>query len=439
MNDLENIMTPSVPRHTSVPRHGAQPNWVTNATLLWEHRRLLARITVIALIASALIAFLIPKRYESVARLMPPDQPSSGAAMLAAIAGRSLGGLGSFGNLAGSLLGGRTSGALFVDLLRSRTISDQLIDRFDLQNTYHKRFRIDTVKYLARHTTIVEDKKSGVITLTFADTDPQRARAIAQAYLDGLNSIVTRSNTSSARREREFIEKRLVNVQTELQDAEKALSGFSSVHTMLDVKEQTRAMVDAAAKLQAELIVGQSELDSLNQIYGPENVRVRAVQARIASLHRELTKLSGSSAVVSEDTDTNSSQDDGSLYPSLRQLPRLAVPYTDLYRRVRIQETVFELLSQQYEMARIQEAKDTPVVSVVDPPMVAEKKSFPPRLLVILLLTVLSVVIASVFILARHSWQQVDATDPRRILAQQIANSLSAQLKYLALPSRGAR
>lgn len=433
MSDVENRMTPSVPQPS------AQANWVTNTALLWRHRQLLARVIGIALVVSTLIAFLIPKRYESVARLMPPDQPSSGAAMLAAIAGRSVGGLGSFGSLAGSLFGGRTSGALFVDLLQSRTVSDRLIDRFDLQNTYHRRYRIDTAKYLARHTTITEDKKSGVITLTFTDTDPQRARAIAQAYLDELNSIVTRSNTSSARREREFIEKRLVSVQAELQDAEKALSGFSSTHTMLDVKEQTHAMVDAAAKLQAELIVGQSELDSLEQIYGPGNVRVRAAQARIASLQRELNKLSGSSAAIPEETSANSSQADESLYPSLRQLPRLAVPYTDLYRRVRIQETVFELLSQQYEMARIQEAKDTPVVSIVDPPLVAEKKSFPPRLLTILLLTAFSAATASAFILARYFWDQVSLSDPRRLLAQQIRASISSQLRCLSPQSRESR
>ncbi len=156
------------------------------------------RVAVVALVLSATIAFLIPKRYESVARLMPPEQPSSGAAMLAALAGHSLGGLAGFGNLAG-LLGGRTSSALFIDLLHSRTISDHIIDRFNLQHVYKKRYRIDTVKYLGHHTTVVDDKKSGVITITFSDTDPRRAQAITQAYLDELNSIVTRANTSSAR------------------------------------------------------------------------------------------------------------------------------------------------------------------------------------------------------------------------------------------------
>ena len=104
------------------------PNWVRNSNLLWDRRRLLLRVAGITLVLSAVIAFLIPKRYESVGRLMPPEQSSSGTAMLAALAGRSIGGLGGLSSLAG-LLGGRTSSALYIDLLHSRTISDHIIDR----------------------------------------------------------------------------------------------------------------------------------------------------------------------------------------------------------------------------------------------------------------------------------------------------------------------
>jgi uncharacterized protein involved in exopolysaccharide biosynthesis len=400
------------------------PNWVRNANLLWEHRQTLVRVAGVALILSAAIAFLTPKRYESVARLMPPEQPSSGAAMLAALAGHSLGGLAGFGNLAG-LLGGRTSSALFIDLLHSRTISDHIIDRFNLQHLYKKRYRVDTVKYLARHTTVVDDKKSGVITITFSDTDPRRAQAITQAYLDELNSIVTRANTSSARREREFIEKRLISVQVELNAAEKALSQFSSSNVTLDIKEQTHAMVDAAARLEGELIVGQSELDSLQQIYGDGNVRVRAARARIGVLKSELAKMSGSAS--SDDSDKSASGESSELYPSLRQIPRLAVPYADLYRRVRIQETVFELLSQQYEMARIEEAKDTPVVAVIDQPLVAEKKSFPPRLLIMVLMTAFAVGATSFYVVLRSMWEQVGSSDPRKMLAREIHAGLRRQ------------
>jgi capsule polysaccharide export protein KpsE/RkpR len=411
-------------------------SWVANATLLWARRRTLARVAAVALLLSGVIAFLIPKRYDSIARIMPPDQTGSSLAMLAALTGHSLGGVG--GSLAGSLLGVKSTGSLYMDLLRSRAVGDRLIDRFDLQHVYRKRYRIDTIKYLARHTTIADDKKSGVISLTYSDTDPERARTVAQAYLDELNAVITRSNISSAQREREFIEKRLVNVQADLQMAEKALSDFSSVNTTFDIKEQTHAMVEAGAKLQAEVIVNQSELDSLRQIYGEDNVRVRAARARIGDLQRELARMSGSSAALSEEGDRSSAQQSSSLYPSLRQLPRLAVPYADLYRRVRIQETVFELLSQQYEMARIEEAKDTPVVSVIDPPLVAEKKSFPPRLWVMLLLTSVTVMAASMFLILKDRWRLVDSSDPLKLLVQEMGNSLAVLLCRLSL-EKGAR
>ncbi len=398
----------------------AQPNWVTNATFLWERRRKLKRVGIIAFVLSTVIAFTMPKQYESTGRIMPPEQLGSGASMLAALARTGTGtGLGSLGSLA-SLFGARTSGDLYIDLLHSRSVADDLIDRFNLQHIYHKRYRIDTYKYLNRHVDIVSDKKSGVISLTFTDTNAQRARDIAQAYLDELNSLITRANTSSARREREFIEKRLISVHDDLQDAERALSNFSSTNTTLDIKEQTHAMVDATATLQAQLIVGQSELDSLQQIYGEDNVRVRAARARLGELQRQLTKISGTSAALPDDLTKNPITDSTNLYPSLRQLPRLAVPYADLYRRVRIQETVYELLSQQYEMSRIEEAKDTPVVGIIDAPLIAEKKSFPPRLLLMLILTALSVIVASVYLLIRDLWDHIDSADPRKRLTQQV-------------------
>ena len=409
-------------------------NWIANADVLWEHRRMLAKVGVAALLLSAAVAFCIPKRYESVARLMPPEPLGSGSAMLAAIAGRSSEGLAGLGGLS-SLLGGRSSGALFIDLLRSRTISDRVIDRFDLQRVYHTRYRVDAVKYLARHTDIVDDKKSGVITLTFTDTDPRRAQQIAQAYVEELNHLSTLSNVSSARQEREFIAKRLVAVQAELEDAEKALSDFSSVHTTLDVKEQTRAMVDSASRLRAEVIVGRSELDSLRQIYGDDNVRVRAARARLGELERNLTQLSGTSTPLPAASTDVPDGDGTMLYPSLRQLPRLAVPYENLYRTVRIQEAVFELLSQQYEMARIEEAKDTPVVSVIDPPLVAEKKSFPPRMLLMLTLTMLSVGSEALLVLCKARWSQIDRADPRCILAAKVAASTKA---FIHRPKREA-
>ena len=179
-------------------------------------------------------------------------------------------------------------------------MSGHLIDRFNLQHVYHKRYRIDAAKHLARCTKITEDKKSGVITIEVEDTDRVRARDLAQGYLDELNNLVMRTNTSAAHRQRVFIEQRLHKVEADLEQAQLDLSEFSSKNSAIDIKEQTRAMVDAGARVQAELLLEQSGLESLRQIYGDGNVRVRETEARIASLKAELAKMTGSSAPLAQ-------------------------------------------------------------------------------------------------------------------------------------------
>lgn len=421
---------------------GYEPTWAIRAMLLWEHRRKLARTTAISLLASLAISFAIPKQYKATTSIMPPDGQGASAMLLTALAGHS-GTFGALGGLANSLFDGHTSTALFVDLLHSGTVSDHLIDRFNLQHVYHKRYRIDTAKHLARCTKITEDKKSGVITISVEDRSRVRARDLAQAYLDELNKLVTRTNTSAAHRERVFIEQRLSAVRTNLENAELQLSQFSSKSNAIDIKEQTRAMVDTGARVQAELLVEQSGLQSLRQVYGDGNVRVRQTEARIASLQGELAKMTGSSAPLAthvvDDDDVNSGGDDRSeLYPPLRQLPRLAVPYADLYRRVRVQEAVFEFLTQQYEMARIQEAKDIPVVSVIDAPGIPEKKSFPPRLLLTLLLTFLSFAGTCALVLVRDHWAKVDPRDPRKMLSTDVLQVLRRRMHSIRSKRGGA-
>jgi capsule polysaccharide export protein KpsE/RkpR len=302
-----------------------------------------------------------------------------------------------------------------------------------LQKVYHSRYRITTAKHLANLTKITDDKKSGVITIAVQDRDPVRARDMAQAYLDELNNLLTRTSSSSARQERIFIERRLRSVGADLEQAQLALSEFSSKNDTIDLKEQTRGLVDAGARIQGELLVEQSGLQSLRQIYGDGNVRVRETEARIASLQHDLEKMAGTSAPLAAGDDvighTPITVDDkGELYPPLKQLPRLAVPYADLYRRVRVEEIVFELLTQQYEMARIEEAKDIPVVSVIDAPGIPERKYFPPRLLLTLLLTFLAFAATAALIVIREYWRAVDICDPRKELALEVFSVVRRRL-----------
>jgi capsule polysaccharide export protein KpsE/RkpR len=349
---------------------------------------------------------------------MPPEQGGNGAAMLAALVGKSSGS--GLAGLAGSLIGAKNNSALFVALLHSGTISGHLIDKFDLQRVYHKRYRDSTAKRLARLTKITEDPKNGVITIVVTDEDRYRAKELAQAYLDELNGLVARVNTSSAHREREFIEQRLNTVQTELQRAQLELSEFSSKNTTIDLKEQTKATVDAGAKLEGQLIAGESELSSLRQIYGDQNVRVRAAEERDAILRRELQRANESSQGT-EDQNLDAVHP----YPALRELPRLGVRWANLYRTVRIHETVFDLLSEEYETARIDEAKSIPTVGIIDFPSLPERKSGPHRVLIVLISTALSIVLAAMCLLARRFWMELDDFDPRRELAAQIKSTIT--------------
>jgi uncharacterized protein involved in exopolysaccharide biosynthesis len=400
---------------------GANAPWAKNLLYLWGRRGTLLRLGIIALILSTAVAFLLPKQYESSTSLMPPEQQSGGAAMLAALASRAGAGAGGLGSLASGLLGAKGTGDLYIDLLRSGSVMGGLAERFHLQQVYHARYQKDTLKKLAARTNISENKKSGVITIVTSDTSQQRAQDLANGYVEELNKLLARVSTSSARREREFIEQRLASVLKELNDAQEQLSQFSSSTSTIDIREQTRATVDAGAKLQAELIVAQSELQSLRQIYGDENVRVRSTRERIGVLQHELDKMGGSS-FAPNDTQAETS---GELYPPLRRLPELGVRYANLYRRVRVQEAVYDLLSAEYETARIQEAKEIPTVSVVDFAGWPEKKSFPHRLYFMLGGTLGALLITSFIMLLRKSWRELDERSDFKVIAHHVRASMA--------------
>jgi capsule polysaccharide export protein KpsE/RkpR len=368
---------------------------------------------IIGAVLSIAIAFCLPKEFKSTARLMPPEpQAGSGASILASLAGGSLSpGAATIG---GGLLGTHLAGATFVGVLQSRTIQDRLIDRFDLRKVYHCQTYIDARKKLVRRTDVDEDRKSGIISISVTDTDPKRARDLAAAYVEELNNLVNQLSTSSARREREFLEGRLKEVKKDLENAESQLSQFSSSNATLDVQDQGKVMLTAAANVQGELIAAESELRGLQSIYGEDNVRVLAVQGRIAELRRQLAKMSGSKRTA--DSDTSSDQ----LYPSLRQLPRLGATYYDLYRQTKIQETVYEVLTNEYELAKVQEAKEIPAVKLLDIPDVPERKSFPPRTLIVIAGTFAAFLLAAVQILAADAWTRLAADHPLKDLVNRI-------------------
>jgi capsule polysaccharide export protein KpsE/RkpR len=395
--------------------------------LLWDSRGFLSRVAIYAFCASTLIAFLIPVRFQSTTRLMPPDTLSnSGLGMMAAMAGRA--GTDGLGGLAGDLLGVKSSGALFVGILGSQTVQDALIDAFHLKKVYHDSKIEDARKDLAEHTDVSEDRKSGIVTIAVTDHDASRAAAMARAYVNELDRLVAQVSTSSARRERIFLEGRLQDVKVDLDSAAKDFSVFASKNTAIDIPEQGKAMVEAAAGLQGQLIAAQSELSGLRTIYSDSNVRVRTVEARVNELDKKLNEIGGAGV--------DGGKGENSLYPSIRKLPLLGVTYADLYRQTKIQETVYGLLTQQYELAKVEEAKEIPTVKVLDAAIVPTKKTFPPRTVIVLLGTMLGMTIAMTWILGKTRWDAVDASDPRKAFAVEVYTTMRARVP--GFPRNGA-
>ena len=390
--------------------------------LFWNERGHILRMAAYIGMLTLAMGLLTPNSYRSTTRLMPPENQSGAAGLAALLAGKP--GSADIGLLAGNMLGMKSTGATFVAILQSRTAEESIVDQFDLTSVYgsprlHLRVSKDNaIKELEHSTEIGEDHKSGVITISVVNSDPKLASQLAHAYVDQLNRLIAGLSTSAARREREFLEQRLTEVMKDLQDASRELSEFSSKNATLDPKEQGRAMVGAAASLEGELIASESQLKGLEAIYTTNNVRVRSLRARIDELKKQLGNVSGGTSTTI--TPPGEAANPDMVFPSMRQLPFLGAAYADLFRRAKTQETVYELLTQQYEIAKVEEAKEIPTVRVLDTADVPRLKWGPHRVLWVLLGTIVGLLVGCVWVIAIDRWNHCGSHNPYKILLSEV-------------------
>jgi capsule polysaccharide export protein KpsE/RkpR len=391
---------------------------------LWRHRRFIVTAAAVGFIVATAIAFLLPPKFESTTRLMPPDKQGT-AGLASLLATGAAGGNLNAVPLLSEALGANSAGALVVGVLRSLTVQDHIIEQFDLTRVYGVRYLKDARQRLLDSTDFTLDQKSGIITITVTDKSPQRARDMARAYATELNSVLARLDTSAARKERIFIEERLKTVKGDMDEAAQQLARYSSENTTLDIKEQTKAMVESAAKLQGELVAAQAELSGIRQIYTDNTARVRAARARVAELKNQIGKMSGST-ISRVDAGNESAP-----YPPIRKLPLLGVKYFDLYRNARMQETIYEILTRQHELATIQEVKELPTVRVLDEPVIAQKKSKPHRLVLMLSGLLLGAFFSSVCVLGSSRWQAMGPEEPLKVLGLAVREGLAEDLRLI--------
>ncbi len=392
--------------------------------VLWEQRRRLLQCSLGGAALAALLAVALPPKFQSTARILPSE--NSPAAMMMAGSNMALPSAGPISELIGT----RTPGALFAAILRSDTVEDALIDRFDLRRVYHVRGYERARAKLEEDTVASEDKKSGIVTLTVTGGEKRRVAALSNAYVEEADKVLRSLSTSAAHREREFLETRIAVVRQGLLTDEQQLARFSSRNSALDIKEQGKAAFEMASRIQGEWIATRSELEGARQMYGPEHPQVRSLQAKAAALRASLDRMGTAPGPAQGDLPKDVPQDvpgqasDGSEYLSLGRLPAVGAGYADLMREVQLQESVYEALVKQYEISKVEEAKQTPRLRVIDAGKEAERRSSPRIFVLLVLCTVCGLVAGVLAVLGSAVWRDSPPGSGWKRLGMRVAGDL---------------
>jgi len=376
----------------SDPRSEDEINLLDLLLVLAKRWRMIVGFTFAAGVIAALVTLMMPNVYTARTMILPSqDDKGMMSAMMAQ--------LGGLAGLAGGL-GGPTTSDLYVTMLKSETVKDPIIDRFKLMDVYEVKYRADAYGALDSRAAISLGKKDGVITIAVDDRDPKRAADIANAYVDELGKLAARLSMGGAGKNRVFFEERLAAAQADLARAEEALKAFQSRNKAVAVTEQAKATIEGVAQLRAQLAAKEVELAALRQSMTDESREVKNQKALIDNLRGQIARLESGSG--------------GGAVPGLGAVPQLGQEYVRLMREFKIQETLVELLTKQYEMTKLNEAKDVSPFQVLQKAKVPERKSKPKRLMIVTLagLGAFSLVILSAFVI--ESFRSLSNEDSSR-------------------------
>jgi uncharacterized protein involved in exopolysaccharide biosynthesis len=280
----------------------------------------------------------------------------------------------------------RNPSDIYVGILESRTIADSLITRFHLKDAYGDRYMQLARKHLAKRTRIKAGKDT-LIHVQVEDRDPRRAAQLANAYVDELFLRNTKVALTEASQRRLFFEQEVAKEKEVLAKAEDALRETQQFTGLVEPTGQAEALIRSASQLHAEILSREAELAGMRTFIADDNPRLQAVSRELSALRSELAKLE------------NGAQIPGTPEVPVGKLPQAGLQYLRKYRDVKYHEALYEILAKQYEAARLDEAKAAPVIQIVDTAVVPERKSWPPRTIIVLIGTMLAGLVACVWIL----------------------------------------
>lgn len=341
------------------------------------HKKLILGLPAVASLLAIVVSLLLPNIYTGTTRILPPQQAqSSASAMLGQLVGGAAGGV-------ASALGIKNPNDLYVGMLKSNRIADRMIERFKLKELYDAEFLEEARKELGFNTR-VSSGKDGLITIEVDDKDPQRAADMANAYVDELSILMKSMAVTEAGQRRLFFETQMKQASDNLARAEFSLKEGLDVTGIVMADAQGAAMVETVARLRAQISAKEVQLGAMRTFAAADNPDYRMAQQELASMERELAQLEGRAPKVDRPAATgNESKEPGSKEPGSKD--QSGMENLRRLRDVKYYQALYEFLAKQYEVARIDEAKDAALIQVLDAAQPPERKSKPKRSLIVIL------------------------------------------------------
>lgn len=368
-----------------------------------KKRWLFVRNLSVTCVIAALITLVLPKQYTSVATLLPPVE-EQGYDVQSLFPELSVPALGISPPI--------SQAALFVEILASRSVREGVLRRsYDYRGTQRTLLDIFTtaslelgVRKLHYCTTVIASEQ-GIVVIKVELPDRHLAAAVANAYVLELDRVNQEKSVSRAKNSRMYIEEQLEETERKLQSATQELATFQEQHKAISLEEQTRTAIESAGELKGKIVAKQIELGTLRLTMKPNNPQVIQAQRELEEMQKRYDEL--------QYGDDIPLQDQKEYYIPIAQLPEVGRKLAELIREAKVQETVWQLLNQQYYQAKIQEARDTPTVQQLDVAVPAEFRSKPKRKLIVMVAGLMSLALTLFWVFAEEYYRQVGAKNKK--------------------------
>jgi uncharacterized protein involved in exopolysaccharide biosynthesis len=345
---------------------------------LARHKKLIGGITASAAVVSLVISLLMTPIFKAETKIIPPQQGSSNVAM------QLLNQLGGFASLASSAAGIKSQNEMYIGILRSRTVYDKIIDRFGLMKLYDVKYREDARKSLAEVLT-TKSGKDGMIVVSVEDRDPKRAADMANAFVEEMIGVSKGLALTEAAQRRLFFEDQLKDVKTALAQAEEGIKGFQEKTGALKIDDQARVVIQGIGSLRAQIAAREVKYKVAKTYATAQNPELQRIEEELKGLKAELNKL-----------EQKGGNRHDPLMPTGR-MPSVGMEYLRKLRDVKYNETLYTLLAKQYELARLDEARDAVVIQVIDKAVQPERKVKPKRAIIVAMSTMLGFILSILF------------------------------------------